>query len=299
MKLGDFLNTMAAKIGAQQDQSLIDLLSSSELANREIADELAQRFDTGLMSLEGAKNNREVLNHLKPIILKAADDKFAVLAEKWGIGNEMQSEPSTYKKIDVLETKLAALLEEQKAKVAKASGNSTENEQKLTKQIGELQAQIAKVTAEKDAEIAAFKKNAEKQALEYLVNTELNGKRYANQDLGDTNVTIARTLIDKALQEQKALLINENGQLKLKQADNPQLDFVDSGFKPVTFSDFANKLLADKHLLEVSEESHGIPGGGGYSIPQKPSTITLGNGKQVDTSRIDADSAASMADLEN
>ena len=80
MTLGDLLNRLAAKIGVQNEPALIDLLSSHELAQHDVADELAQRFDTGLMSLDGAKNNREVLNHLKPIILKAAEDKFAVLA---------------------------------------------------------------------------------------------------------------------------------------------------------------------------------------------------------------------------
>ncbi len=91
MTLGDLLNTLASKCGLQQDQALIDLLSSSELAHSEVNDEFARRLDTGLMSLEGAKNNREVLNHLKPIILKAADDKFAVLAEKYGIADAMNA----------------------------------------------------------------------------------------------------------------------------------------------------------------------------------------------------------------
>lgn len=36
MNLGDFLNTLAAKSGMQNDPALVDLLSNSELANHQI-----------------------------------------------------------------------------------------------------------------------------------------------------------------------------------------------------------------------------------------------------------------------
>lgn len=295
MNFGDFLNNLAAKIGAQNDPNLVDLLSSAELSQHEINDDLASRFDTGLMSLEGAKNNREVLNHLKPIILKSADDKFAVFAEKYGFGDEMQGEQSTYKKIDLFESKLAAKLAELEQKARSAGGQQGEKVTELTKQIENLQKQLQTITAAKESEIAALRKSTEQQQLEMLVNFELNGKRYANQDLGETNVEVARSLITKALAERKALLVNENGKLRLMQAENPSLEYVDSGYKPVTFSDFANQVLADKHLLEVSNNPE--PGGGAYFQPQQPSIQIPGSGKGVDTSSIDAAAAASLADL--
>lgn len=296
MTLGDLLNTLAAKIGLQNEPSLIDLLSSADLAKHEVSDDLAQRFDTGLMSLDGAKNNRDVLNHLKPIILKAADDKFAILAEKYGIANEMQSEQSTYKKIDLLESALATRLADMEKKAQSNQNTKGEEAAQLTKQIAELQKQIATISATKDKELAEYKKATAKQQLDMLVNFELNGKRYANQDLGDTNIDIARALITRAMQEQRATLVNDNGTLKLKQTDNPSLDFVDSGYKPVSFSDFVNRILADKHLLEVSNDHDN--GGGGNPTPQNPTTVTLTNGKKVDTASFDAATAAALADLE-
>lgn len=297
MTLGDLLNTLAAKIGLQNEPALIDLLSSADLAKHEVSDDLAQRFDTGLMSLDGAKNNRDVLNHLKPIILKAADDKFAILAEKYGIANEMQSEQSTYKKIDLLESALATRLADMEKKAQSNQNTKGEEAAQLTKQIAELQKQIATISATKDNELAEYKKATAKQQLDMLVNFELNGKRYANQDLGDTNIDIARALITRAMQEQRATLINDNGTLKLKQTDNPSLDFVDSGYKPVSFGDFVNRILADKHLLEVSND-HDNNGGSGSPTPQNPTTVTLSNGKKVDTASFDAAAAAALADLE-
>ena len=294
MKLGDLLNRLAAKIGSQNDQDLIDLLSSAEIAQFDVSDELAQRFDTGLMSLDGAKNNREVLNHLKPIILKAADDKFAILAEKYGIATEMQSEQSTYKKIDLLENALSAKLSDLEKRVQSASANKGEEASRLTKQIEQLQKQIAEINAAKDREIEAYKSESAKQQLDMLVNFELNGKRYANQELGDTNVTIARALIDKALKESNAILINEDGVLKLKQAENPSLDYIDSGYKTVAFSDFANRILADKHLLEVTPKQNQEER---INPQHNPTKSTLQSGKKVDTASIDSAAAASIADL--
>lgn len=300
MTLGDLLNKLAAKIGMQNEQDLIDLLSASDIAQHEVSDQLAQRFDTGLMSLDGAKNNREVLNHLKPIILKAADDKFAVLAEKYGIADQMQSEQSTYRKIDLLEAALAARLKEAELKAQSNQNNHGEENARLTSQIADLQKQLASITAAKDNELAEYKRTTAKQQLDMLVNFELNGKRYANQDLGDTNITIARALIDKAMQEQRATLVNDNGTLRLKQTDNPSLDFVDSGYKTVSFADFTNRVLADKHLLEVSNDNENKPrGNGSTTIPNtQPATITLPNGKQADTANIDAAAAAALADLQ-
>lgn len=293
MKLGDLLNKLAAKIGSQNDQDLIDLLSSAEIAHVDVSDDLAQRLDTGLMSLDGAKNNRDVLNHLKPIILKAADDKFAILAEKYGIANEMQAEQSTYKKIDLLENALSAKMKDLEQRAQSASATKGEEASRLTKQIEQLQRQIAEINEAKEREIANYKSESAKQQLDMLVNFELNGKRYANQELGDTNVTIARTLIEKALKESNAILVNEDGVLKLKQAENPSLDYIDSGYKTVSFGDFSNRILAEKHLLEVSQEVNN----GGQTPQYNPTTITLTNGAKVDTASIDSAAAASIADL--
>lgn len=295
MNLGDFLNNMAAKAGMQNDPGLVDLLSNAELAHAQVSDEFANAMDTGLMSLDGAKNNRDLLNHFKPIILKAADDKLAILAEEYGIASEMQSEQSTYKKIDLLKNKFAAKIAELESKVGK--GAQSEETAKLVKQIEGLQKQLIEAQTAKETELATMREQTQKQQLDMLVNFELNGKRYANQDLGDTNITIARTLVEKALKEHNAILVNENGVLKLKQAENPQLDYVDNGYKQVSFVDFTDRILADKHLLEVSSQSDNM-GGGHMSTSTQPKTVTLRNGKTADTSSIDASAAASISDLD-
>lgn len=290
MKFGDFLNDLAAKTGVQNEPALVDLLSNSEFANHEIDDSIAQRINGGLMSLDGAKNNREVLNHYKPIVLKAIDEKFAVLAEKYGIVDEIAAEKSSYSKLDILERALATKLAEAEAKGA--GGQKTEEVSRLNKQIINLQNQLQSLTTSKEAELKTLREDYARQQLDMLINFDLNGRRYANAELGDTNVDIARSVLNKALQAQNAVIVNDNGTLKLKQAGNTELDFIDASYKPVSFSDFVSRTLAEKHLLEVQGP------GGDEDRNKKNTVIDLEKGGNRNTSRFDASTAASLADLE-
>lgn len=290
MTIGDFLNDLAAKTGVQNEPALVDLLSNSEFANHEIDDSIAQRINGGLMSLDGAKNNREVLNHYKPIVLKAIDEKLAVLAEKYGIVDEIAAEKSSYGKLDILERALATKLADAEAKGA--GGQKTEEVNRLTKQIIDLQNQLQSLTTSKEAELKTLREDYARQQLDMLINFDLNGRRYANAELGDTNVDIARSVLNKALQAQNAVIVNDNGTLKLKQAGNTELDFIDASYKPVSFSDFVSRTLAEKHLLEVQGP------GGDEDRNKKNTVIDLEKGGNRNTSRFDASTAASLADLE-
>lgn len=271
MKLGDLLNRLAAKQGLQNNQTLIDLLSNAELANKEVADDFANSLDSGLMSLDGAKNNPALLNHFKPILLKAADDKFAILAEKYGISDEISQEKSTYKKFDILEQRIENKLAELKAK----GGKGSEETERLSSQIADLQKQLATLNESKTNELKALEEKHQAEQMGMLVDFELAGKNFANKQLDrQINVLTAKTLLNAKLQESKAIIVNEKGTLKLKQAENPTMDFVDSGYKPVSFADFTDKVLADAKLLEVSSGPQ----------PQQPSVI-VHTQPQINTSK--------------
>lgn len=255
MKLGDFLTTqLASKLGLQEDATLKALIP--QIANVDIDDSLAEKFNTGLMSLQGAKSNSELQKHFRAEALNSVDSQFAALADAYGIADLMSAEKNTFKKFDVLKSHIATKKAELEKKIAQGGG---EDAVKLQKQIETLQGQLQKLSTDKDAEISRLRADAEKEMLGALIGFELNGKQYANKALGATNVLIARTLLDQKLATDKAILVNDGGVIKMKQAENPQMDFVDSGFKPVTFADYTNKLLADNKMLAVSPVAHPQP----------------------------------------
>ncbi|MBN2787424.1 MAG: hypothetical protein JXQ69_03775 [Paludibacteraceae bacterium] len=289
MKFGDFLNTLAKKVGKENDPALVAILSNSELANRDINDDFANTLDTNLMSLDGAKNNPALLNHFKPVILAGIDNSFAALGNKFELGDDFLTEKSTYKKAEILESKIAAKLaaiEESKSKGDPAK------EAKLQEQLVDLQSKLGQLTDQKTAELNQLKSQHEIQMNDMLVKFNLTGKKYANKDLPmETQTIIAKTLLDAKIKESGAILINDGGVLKLKQAANPTMDYVDAGFKPVSFNDFADKVLADNKLLEVSG---GTPPP--TQAPAAPRSISA-PGQQINSSSFDAALQASQSDV--
>lgn len=249
MLIGDFLNTMAAKLGEQQNPHLVSLLANNQLTKTDIHDDLANLLNTGLMSLDGAKNNSDVQNHFKPIILKGIDERLDAIAKQFGFESELAAEKSTYKRAEIIASKMQSLIDAEKNK----NGQPSEKENQLNQQLQQLQSQLQTAIAAKDSEIAQLKQAHESQLLSMLIDAELGDKPYANDSIPrNVNVMTARNLVDAMLKEKGVIAINDNGTLRLKQAENPTLDYMDEGFKPVSFSSFADKVLADSKMLRVS-----------------------------------------------
>lgn len=286
MKLGDFLNTLAQKSKIELDFGTLSNKKIDELNLIEIDDTVANQFDSTLMSLDGAKNNPEVLNHFKPIILKAVDNKYAILAEKYGLGEDFTNEKNTYKKADLLEQKIDAKLAELEAQ--KGKGGNAEKEQLLAKQLGDLQAQLSALTENSKKEVETVKSQYENEITEMHVKNLLASKKFATKDLPiEVNTQMARLLIDKQLKEKGAMLVRKDGELKLVQSALPDMDFYMDN-KPVSFADFTNKILADNKLLEVSTPTQ--------QTQQNAQPVQLGN---TNTSKFDATIAASLGQITN
>ena len=287
MKLGDFLTTLAAKSNMTLDFGTLSNKKIEELNLIEIDDTVANQFDSSLMSFEGAKNNPEVLNHFKPIILKAVDNKFAIMAEKFGLGDDFVNEKNTYKKADLLESKIESKWAELEAQ--KGKGGNAEKEQLLIKQLGELQSQLTALTDNSKKEIETVKGNYENEITEMYVKNLLTGKKFATKDLPiDVNTAIARQLIDANLKQAGAKLIRKDGELKLVQAAMPEMDFYQNN-KAVSFSEFADKILADNKLLEVSTPQTQTP-------QSQPTFVPQGN-NNINTSKFEQAFNASQMDI--
>lgn len=252
MKTGDLLNTLAGKIGLQNDPNLIALLSNAEFAQAEVNDELANRMTGSLLSIEGAKNNADVMNHYKPILLKAMDDRFAIIAEELGIADQIAAEKSTYKQADIIRNAYAQKIADLEAK-NKAKTTGTEETAKLTQQIADLQAQIGDMKTKSAKELADATAKHQSEILDMLISANLSSQNYANENVDkDINILTAKSLLQSKLAASKAILVNEGGVAKLKQADNPTLDWLDGDMKAVSFADYTNKMLADAKMLKVS-----------------------------------------------
>ena len=127
----------------------------------------------------------------------------------------------------------------------------------------------------------------ENEITEMYVKNVLAGKKFATKDLPiEVNTQMARLLIDKQLKEKGAMLVRKDGELKLVQSALPEMDFYMDN-KPVSFSDFTNKILAENKMLEVSQPA---------TTQATQQTIQTGN---QNTAKFEAQMAQSMAAVTN
>ena len=258
MKLGDFLNTQASKLGLQQDQRFVAFVQANpQLANIEFDDAIAVPINSGLMSLEGAKNNTDVKKHYDALALNGIDAKLLPLAQAYGATAEFDTEKSTYKRVDILAAKIQAKIAEIESKHASGDVTKDAEVKRLNGELQKLQTQLQTLQTSKDNEIATLKKDHATAIQNALIDFELSGKNYANDQIdAKTNVTIARAILQSALAQAGGIIVNENGALKLKNANAPELDLLDANNKPYTFTGFADKALADAKVLRVTTQAN-------------------------------------------
>lgn len=278
MKLGDFLNNQATKLGLQNDPALIAILSNSEFANKDIPDSFANPLDQGLMSLDSAKNNFGLKNHFSATILNAVD---ARLLDNLDLDEEtlaaVQAEKNSYNKIDIIKNALKGQIEKQKT----VEPNDKTKKADIEKQIGELNAQIASLKEANLNTVNDLKAQHDNEIKNLVFMNHLAGKPYANKDWTvEDNTAFAKTLIENALKEKGAILVKDEKGLVLKQANSPDLDYYQDN-KQISFPDFADQVLASKKMLAVNNS-----GGTPPNTPTPPVQVPAG-GDKVNMSRFE------------
>lgn len=292
MKPGDFLNTMAEKIGKKNDPRLTDFLSRADIQNMDIPDEVCSEIIGGLMSLDGAKNNLKVKNHFTASALNGVDAEIAEAIAQFGLDStQFETEKDTYAKLRTLKGKLKELIDKKPEKNSEAEKEIAE----LKKKYNEVNQKMAETLEAHKTEKGAIEEKYNNQVLTFLKGNHLKGLQYADRERPvDVQDKFAQLLIDEALSKKSAKVVNDGGVLKLKSATDVSLDYFDESHKPVTYEDFVKKTLADSKMLAVSDPKQNT---GNTTVLPTAQTIPAGGGNTMNTARFDAAMAASMADL--
>lgn len=240
--VGETLSNIFQKAGIAADNPLLkSLLSSPELANIQVPDELVTAVDTGLLSIDAAKNNHPEIKKVytaaaydgmdKHLISILGSDTFdeADLAE-------IKNEKSTSKKYEIAISKL---------KAAKASAKGADKEE-INKQLTAAHeaARLAKLEVETvrndyEGKIKGIHRSAAIKAV-------LANYKTIYDDLpGNVKIPSMEAIINQALQDKNAeLSVDDNGNLVLVGKDganvfgsnhqqlSPQ-SFLDQSFAPI------------------------------------------------------------------
>ncbi|RNC66471.1 hypothetical protein [Proteiniphilum sp. X52] len=251
MKLGDFLNTLAQKVGAQNNPALISLLSNAELANKDLEDDFANLLNGGLMSLEAAKNNAQLRNHFYGLALNGVDSEILNAASELGFDEtviaQLKGDKDTYNKLRGLKDKMIEL------KDKKSTEDSAGKRAEYQKQIDDLNRTIATLKETSAKDISGLKSQHDAEITDLIIRANLMSKNYANKDLKpEVNAITAKALVDMELANKGAIAVRDGHSIVLKQKTNPELDYYENNVK-VGYDDFVTKTLTNSKMLAVSD----------------------------------------------
>lgn len=280
VKIATLLKKLLNEAGIKDDdKDLLDVLSSPA----EIEDRLVTAIENNpnSVTLENAKSHPEISKHFNAKIFNGMDAKILTLAEENGLDtasiDEIKAEKNSYAKLALLNKKLTDSI---------TSKHKTPAEkQALVDEVSRLNKEILDTKTSSNSAIQKAKDEAEKEITEYAINSYLSAQPYANEEIPkEVNVLTARTLLGRELASKEVAIRRENGELKLYNAKNPDLVFLENN-KPISFSDLSTSILANNKLLKVTGQAS-------PKAPVKTPQQTPG-GKQLDASKyttaLDAD----------
>lgn len=255
-KLGSLLEKQFKKVGIEITDDLKKIIE----IDTDVPDDIATKMDKGLLTVEAAKSNPDVIKVLRQNILGSADAKMDDLIAELGLqpGDDFLNEKSTYEKINKL-TKLA--LDAGK----KSSGaGSKQSADEFAKKEAEYNNQIKALKETLTAKESEFKTTRENDLTSFELKTILSGKEYIFPKEMDTNLKLNTAL--GAIQTElgkKGLSIkrNEAGQLViLNKEGQPAYSDTNEALQPDTFIDSA---LAQNKLLKINDPNQQQSSGSG------------------------------------
>lgn len=272
MKLKDF-TINALKVAGVTDAELTEIVNAPNADEVVLSDDLVKRFNSGILTLESAKANPDLKKHFNAQVYNGIDALLERIVNENEIDSlalfDIQSEKSTPKKIELLT----------KALNKKAASSKSP----ATDEIKTLNEQLAKLKTESELALKNKENEFENTLIQMQRSTYLAGKEYANITDKEIGVKIANEYLNKALSERGAIIVRENGQLKLKSAKDPALDYYENN-KAVSYNDFADWVLAQNNLIKVQSQT--TP-----AVTTATQTITTPAGKEVNNTVLERNKA--------
>jgi len=263
--IGEFINDLTQKAGIPADDAdLKSLLASPELANIKVPDTLATAIDSGLLSIEAAKNNHpdikkkyfaDAYDGIDKQLLKLIENDTFDAADF----EEIKAEKSTSKKAELIVSKLKALKKADKGANAEEWNKKIADANEAARLAKE---EVAKVTATYEGKIKGIYKNA-------ALNVKFGTYKTIYDELDPTiKLATMESLINKALQDKNAeLQSDEVGNLKLVGKDGSNV-FGDNHVQ-LTPQSFFDKTFAP--ILKVSGPIKPVAPNGQH--PQAPAKV--------------------------
>lgn len=259
--IGELLNSLAKKAGINEaDQTLVGILSNSELTRITIPSDLVKQFDEKLLSIDTALDNHpDVRSKYMAQALNGLDAKIADVAKAAKLSDDvvatLNSEKSSYKRLELL---LAEVDKNHKAAIeaAKAEAGKSTDKAALERQNKELLDKLAEKEKEHSVAIESLHSEYKQKALADKINGKvvsiLSGYKTVLDALPvESKTTAIQTLINKELQDKQVeFALDESGNFVLRTKDGST--YVSASQTRIEPKDFIEGILANNKILQVS-----------------------------------------------
>jgi DNA repair exonuclease SbcCD ATPase subunit len=258
--LGNFLNGLAQKAGIEQNDELKKLLENQSLTQIEVPENLVSELNQNLFTADAAKNDPKIRDHFFSQFADRFDQKIKQSLESAGYGSDKWEElKNNYKDSSERASKALELLKRDKEKEfeelkKKSSGSEKEKEriQELEKHLEELKAERDKIKQEKDSELQTYEQKLKETQKQRQID-RLLAKYPINPNIPESmRQEVAFRAIQDGLRKQGADMVEENGELKVVDSENPQFVKYDQNKNPLEPESFVKNVLDQNELLVKS-----------------------------------------------
>jgi len=264
-KLGAILATQFKKLNIEINDALKPLIE----LDTDVPDDIASKFNNGLLTIEAAKSNSDVIKTIKANALDGVDKKMNEIITDLTLqpGDDFVNSQNTYEKVAML----SKLIHETGKKAAGAGSKTTAEE--FAKKEADLQKALKDANDRITAQASEFQSKYENQQLDFDLKTILSGKDYIFPKEMDNGLKLntAKGAIELELQKSGfSLKRNEAGQLIIVNKDGqPAYNDKHEALEPATFIDGA---LARNNMLKINDPNpqNPTPGPGTIPMPANP-----------------------------
>jgi len=248
MQIGDLLNKIALSAGiADTDKDLIALLSNAAISTATISDDFATKIQSGLLTIEAAKNNPELKRYFTALALNSLDSELDGLIAEFEIPDdikqELKNEKSSYKRAALLTKKVKEL-------EAKKANAGVEDKSKLAKQIDELNGQLVNLKNTHNEEKAKLIDQHSTDRINWELNNYYNGYNYSLPITKEASIKVAKELVNDELTKLQLSIVNENNGLRLLTKEGT--DHYANNQK-VSLVDFIGKTLVTNKIISIED----------------------------------------------
>jgi uncharacterized small protein (DUF1192 family) len=283
MELKKLFETLAKRAGVDTESAEFTA-ALSQVGEASIDDTIAHSMEAELLNRDLAKSDFKLKTHFTALALNGVDSEIeSVMNELLSDNDDARSELLGIKSTPKRAAALAKKIKELEAERNKADNKGDDGKAKKAQEEIDRLINDFKVKEEKYLSDLSAKEREKQEAISnFKEELFFSGLKFANDYDLETNQTIARIKINKALAEKGAKKIfNFNtGKFEIKRADDESLDYLDERNNKTSFEDFAKGVLTQEKILAVTDSRR-------EQTPLQPFQQPT-NGQTVDTSMYDA-----------